>query len=809
MLSGLERVMTTDPQPGDTPRRAADASTAPIAGAESEQPAHRAERTAALIVATGAGIAAIGAVITNVLDLIEITVFGLALTIVVALIAALVLPTLVVRKYSDEYGPLDPGEVRLAAWLGAGAIVLAVGIPVAWSYADALSAERTGRAEHRKQHHASAVADLERAATRFEAIGLGGRSKSVKVALAETYLSLGDRSHAEDLVDELEIAALSDMERGVVFIVKAGIAASFGEFEQADRLYQQALGALEPESPEYATALHNQAGLLLDRGAARRDDAVTKLDQAEAIYEDLGDELGRAYVMATRARAETTSVAAQRAILESALEMAGAAGDDQLVAILTEDLALTYQREGDIDEATRLHGEALAAFQALADGAGQATVYANLASLHGRIGDAAVSKQYGAEATAILRTIDLDGNEASPNALAILWGLQAIAFERQGDAESSRQAYETSLGILDLHPHPLTRAEVLVNWATFELAAGNTVEADRLLTEADGLVSRYLADSNSRIEATVAAAKAKVAATRQDPETAARHYETAISVFTEYGDQVAAARQMLALAEIVADPDTFLALVDAAVALAESAGTPPADFEANALVLSYQAVAIDDADRRAVAARLVDLADHPLVPWPLQIEIISMITPDDLVAVERLAPVKARLLELDETDLTPLQQLRVNRQLSRVAAASGDPRDAVAAADRVLELVDATSGFERVDIRIEAGRILAEAGHVDDGIDAMFTGFLDGQTSGMFDFDANDVSTQSYDEAEWSRIIREVVLAHIEEVENVDMLLARSKLIESGSLGLIGESNFGDITWELETLKWYRDHPPD
>ncbi len=53
-------------------------------------------------------------------------------------------------------------------------------------------------------------------------------------------------------------------------------------------------------------------------------------------------------------------------------------------------------------------------------------------------------------------------------------------------------------------------------------------------------------------------------------------------------------------------------------------------------------------------------------------------------------------------------------------------------------------------------------------------GFLDGQTFGMFDFDPNDVSTQSYEGAEWSRMIREGVLAHIKKADDVDTLAAEA-----------------------------------
>ncbi|MEA3409425.1 MAG: tetratricopeptide repeat protein [Candidatus Eisenbacteria bacterium] len=526
------------------------------------------------------------------------------------------------------------------------------------------------------------------------------------------------------------------------------------------------------------------------------------------IHEAIGDELGLAYVLATRSRAES-SIAGQRPRLLEALSLATSAGDELLIATLKENLALTHQAERQFDEATALHEDALRLFQTLADATGQANVYANLASLHAQMGHTALSKQHATQSAAILRTIDLDGNDAPPDALARLWGLQAVIFEQQGDTDSAAEAYETSLSILDLHPYPMTRAEVLVNYGGFKLASGDTIDAERILNEAEGLVTRFLAGTNSRVEATLEAVMARVAAVRGDLDAAATHYQNAIAIFAEYGDDGASARQMLSLAELITEPGAFVEFIAAAKTLAEATGPLSADFEANALLLQYQSIATDD-DKPALATRLLELAGDTSVPWPIQVDILVTIQTDHLEITGRLGPVTSRLSDLHEDDsLSPVQELRVNRQLARIAAASGDPRDAVEFARRSLELVDAAEGFERVDIRIEAGRILTQSGEIDEGFDAMFTGFLDGQSSGLFDFDADDVATQSAGEAELSGAIREVVLAHVNEVAAIEVLLARVELITSRPLGLIAESNFGDIAWELETLRWHRDNPDE
>lgn len=650
---------------------------------------------------------------------IDVTVRTALITMVLAIIFVWGAPALIVYGHREKYGVEPPQRtVRVFAVMSAAVLVVAVTLPVGVRLLQARSAEHAGRSSFRAQHYAAALPDLQSAVEGYSGVGLDSWAVPSEIRLYQTLAELGRLDEADAVGDELRTRSLSSADLGRVYGADAIIAQTFGEFERAQTLFQQARQLVEPGSTDEATLLVNEAVLILTRGSIREQRALDNLDLARDIHERAGDQLGVAYVMTTEAQTKPTP-GEQRAVLEQALVIAIDEADDGLRAEIEAEIGRTLAVDGEIDEALKHYDAALSAFEDLANPLGQAVIYSNLAVLESERGNQAVARAHLAEARARFSHLSLDGNEAPPRRLAHLYDLSGVVTELLGERDLARADYEQALSILDDHPDPLLRADVLVNLAGLDATAGHFDTAERRFDEAEALLQRLVEPDESSYYATLLVNRAALAVERGDVERAADYIERAVEAASASGDQYV-------LGE-ACNRSHLMAQATMGVLGSADGCTGSGDdqvSEARELLAAY-ALTPDSED---IAAELLELTEDPTLSPPDELQILVWLTIKDLMALDQLTPVDARLREvLNSSQITDGERVLVVGQLARIADIQQRDDEAADFARQALAMTTALSRPEQPAWRLWFGFILATNGSPEAGLDAMWEGFLDGQ----------------------------------------------------------------------------------
>lgn len=143
--------------------------------------------------------------------------------------------------------------------------------------------------------------------------------------------------------------------------------ADLEEWDEADDAFKQALALFEAQSnrPMIASALVNRSEVLLAQAALA--EAVRHCELAIAMYDELGDELGRGEAQRWQGRAlrERGDMAAAERALVDAVHVAVRYRVKLLEAEASRELAVLKRTAGHTDEADRWEGRAMALFREL------------------------------------------------------------------------------------------------------------------------------------------------------------------------------------------------------------------------------------------------------------------------------------------------------------------------------------------------------------------------------------------------------------------------------------------------------------
>lgn len=153
-----------------------------------------------------------------------------------------------------------------------------------------------------------------------------------------------DSARFVELVDALEPGPITTY-------LRSRIAQSQGRLDETLTLCQQALDAMEPESVWAARLLETRGNVLSALGL--RDEAQASLAEAWRIYELVGDDVGRASVRQNTAVLGFQPHATVLSLLHEALGIAEGAGREDLVGLITLNLANEMAEQGPLDDAGR------------------------------------------------------------------------------------------------------------------------------------------------------------------------------------------------------------------------------------------------------------------------------------------------------------------------------------------------------------------------------------------------------------------------------------------------------------------------
>lgn len=153
-----------------------------------------------------------------------------------------------------------------------------------------------------------------------------------------------DSARFVELVDALEPGPITTY-------LRSRIAQSQGRLDETLTLCQQALDAMEPESVWAARLLETRGNVLSALGL--RDEAQASLAEAWRIYELVGDDVGRASVRQNTAVLGFQPHATVLSLLHEALGIAEEVGREDLVGLITLNLANEMAEQGPLDDAGR------------------------------------------------------------------------------------------------------------------------------------------------------------------------------------------------------------------------------------------------------------------------------------------------------------------------------------------------------------------------------------------------------------------------------------------------------------------------
>jgi tetratricopeptide (TPR) repeat protein len=462
-----------------------------------------------------------------------------ALSAVLAVAIAAFLPTVLRNKWPEGETPPETSVLRATSLL-LGIAILAVGVgPFLFKWQTASQAKTSGAELLNLRRYGPAQARLERAARYFEDIGLYGQSIDAKLDLIQAYVGIGDVAGAEERMDELEKSgALDDHTSGRLHGLRGNLAYQLGEFEQAEREYQLARQAVNPGTAALAAVLQNQAVLWSGKGAPFRDRVLDNLQQARAIYQELGDGIGLANLSINEGTLLENDPEGARALFERAQAEAAAVQDPLLLGTIELNVGFTYRQEGALEEAEDAYNRARMQFEEAADLLGQAQVELNLAVVEQVRGNLELARQHLNSSEAYLRSVDRETAQVPPRSQAQILAFQADIHDSYGESDQAEIRYKEALAIYAKHPDPLQEAETLVNYAGL-LARLNRGEEARELSERARELAEGFADEGPH--ELVAVLYNNLARTYQDIgeyDVALSYYEQSKNVSEALGERL-------------------------------------------------------------------------------------------------------------------------------------------------------------------------------------------------------------------------------------------------------------------------------
>jgi tetratricopeptide (TPR) repeat protein len=411
-----------------------------------------------------------------------------------AVVVATAFPSLLTSRWPEGETPPKTSFLTAASIL-LGIAIFGFGVgPFLFKWQAASQAKTSGAELLDLRRYGPAQARLERAARYFEDVGLSAQSTDAKLDLIQAYVGIGEIAGAEERMDQLEKSgALDDHMSGRLHGIRGNLAYLRGEFEQAEREYQLARQSVNPGTAALASVLQNQAVLWSGKGAPFKDRVLENYEEARAIYQGLGDEIGLANVSINEGTLFENDPERARSLFEQARAEAADAQDPLLLGVIELNTGFTYRKEGALDQAEEAYKRARIQFEEAADLLGQAQVELNLAVLEQVRGNIELARQHLNSSEAYLRNIDRETEQIAPRRQAQILAFQADIYDSYGESEQAEIRYQEAMSLYARHPDPLREAAALVNYAGL-LARLNRGEEARELSERAREIAEGFAD---------------------------------------------------------------------------------------------------------------------------------------------------------------------------------------------------------------------------------------------------------------------------------------------------------------------------
>lgn len=298
-------------------------------------------------------------------------------------------------------------------------------------------------------------------------------------------------------------------------LVDAELALRFGESDEAERLYEEALGS--------ATTTRQRGDALAGLGhvAFRDADAELAIDRFEAALQAYGTDetghpllaevLGRAYAM----RGDLSS---SIAVFERCLRAAEAAGNDLAGLRFSVLLANALIDNGDLDRAEELLAKAIASTGEETDISARARLYWSQSRLYALQNDSALAARYGRRALDLLETTEDTYATARAHHL-----LAHIELDR-GRADEALELIERGRALLGTSANRFEIARFRLEEARALALKGQIDEAAAVAMDAAGVLAETMPADAGRAYFLIAESASKVGQTARAIEL----YELAI-----------------------------------------------------------------------------------------------------------------------------------------------------------------------------------------------------------------------------------------------------------------------------------------
>jgi DNA-binding winged helix-turn-helix (wHTH) protein/tetratricopeptide (TPR) repeat protein len=367
--------------------------------------------------------------------------------------------------------------------------------------------------------------------------------------LANTQISAGKGTDALVTLDALRKSPVFQ-DDGRMDLAEASAKLALGDFKVSDEASQRAIekGNAAVARTLVAEALSVKANA--DRYSRLSEAAISASEQAEHIYEQVGDRAGMARALVLRAGAlrDNGPVTARKKMYEDAIAVFEQIGNKSDKARALNALAGVYEDLGDMKTTIAMYEAALQLRDEVGDKAGAAVCLNNIGTVYGVEGDLRRAKQKYEEALAWFKKLD------HKHGIALTTGNIAGIFERQGALAQSKAQNEQALALYRELDAKDNIASHLENLGNIHLAQGDASGGLALLRQA---LAESETGHNKLLQAGILNSLGKVLTVQANFAEAEKAHAEASALISQVGGNLSHAANQLGTAELMIAEDHY------------------------------------------------------------------------------------------------------------------------------------------------------------------------------------------------------------------------------------------------------------
>ncbi|MBZ5489493.1 MAG: tetratricopeptide repeat protein [Acidobacteriia bacterium] len=361
--------------------------------------------------------------------------------------------------------------------------------------------------------------------------------------LANTQTSAGKGVDALITLDALRKNPVFQ-DDGRVDLAQASAKLALGDFKASDEASQRAIAKGNAAGARTLVAEAFSIKASADRYSRLNDAAISASEQAEHIYEQLGDRAGMARALVLRAGAlrDNGPVATRKKMYEDAIAVFEQIGNKSDKARTLNALAGVYEDLGDMQTTIVMYEAALRLRNEIDDKAGTAVCLNNIGTVYGIQGDLQRAKQKYEEALASFKKLD------HKQGIVLATGNIAGILERQGALTQSKEQNEQALALSRELDAKDNIASHLENIGNIQLAQGDVSGALTLLRQA---LAESKTGHNKLLQAGILNSLGKALAAQANFAEAEEAHAEAAALISQVGGKLSHAANQLGTAELM------------------------------------------------------------------------------------------------------------------------------------------------------------------------------------------------------------------------------------------------------------------